>query len=264
MKLYNKIERRMCPMGTLIIGMLIGIVSTTIISANLMHVQATDYEIKLDEKDAEIVQLNEQHEKELTACKTQYESRIAILEAKLAEVQDLYDTLLNDISTYEGDISFSTLTKYWYVFKTADPNCGLTAGMVQLADDLCQEKDLNPDVVWTIFRLESRYRPDAQNPKSTARGLGQTVISTAKYVYETLMGNGKGTYSHEMAYNGYTSIKMTVAYVDYLRNTYGNLRSPINGYSGDQTGTYYNKFATYMSEFGHSLTDLTYAGQHAS
>ena len=64
-----------------------------------------------------------------------------------------------------------------------------------------------------------------------------------------------------MAYNGYTNLEIVINYIAYLKENYGDIRVMINGYSGDQSGKYYNNFAAIMRKNGHNLNDLSYAGQ---
>lgn len=260
-------QQRSHVLTSLLLGIAIGICSMLAVTLNFLDVQAQAFESQLqeviEEKDAEISQLNNDYEIKLSNYQSTYQSTIDDLEANYTTLQTLYDKLSDDVQI-EGEATFSTLAKYSYVLEDANPNCGLTVGMIQLADNLCKEKDVNPDIIWTIIKVESGYCTDAQNPTSTARGLGQILSSSGKMIYEKLMGNGTGTYTHEMAFNGYTNLEMMITYIAYLKDTYGNLQTMINSYSGDQSGSYYAKFAKYMQEFGHNLNDITYAGQQSS
>jgi uncharacterized alpha/beta hydrolase family protein len=68
------------------------------------------------------------------------------------------------------------------------------------------------------------------------------------------MGNPSGSYSHDMALDGYTNIEIVANYIKYLKDHYGSVEVMINGYSGDQTGTYYGWYVTQMKANGQDPT----------
>jgi len=46
--------------------------------------------------------------------------------------------------------------------------------------DLAKRYNLDPNFVWNLIQVESRWKPDAKNPGGSARGLIQFIDSTAK------------------------------------------------------------------------------------
>lgn len=239
--------------NVLMIGILIGMVSLMLVTVNVLTLADKNRQDEVAELKATIAQheevvaeLNKAHEKEIEALN----KIISEKDQTIADKEANYQQLMNDIAV-EASVDFEFLQKYDYVIDRVvkEGNCGFTVEMMKLVDDLCREKNLNPHMIFAIIDIESDYHTDAKNSKSTARGLGQVLKSTGKSVYENMMK--AGTYNHDMAYNGYTNITMMVTYIEYLKNTYGDINVMINGYSGDQTGRYYNnKYLTQMKAYG--------------
>lgn len=254
--------RRIPAIYIFLAGVVIGVVAMIATICTLLSAQAASYEAIIEElnvkHETEITQLNESHQEKVKALNEQ----ITQLKDDIDRVKIEYESYKNN-TEYEAKASFATLTKYWYVFRYASPDCGLTPGMIVYADELCQEKDINPDYVWSIIYMESRYNTDATTSLSSARGLGQLLKSTAKSIYENYMGNGSGTYDHSMAYDGYTNLNIMINYLEYLKINYGNPEVMINGYSGDQTSGYYNRLVQLMRDRGHNPGDITYSGQQS-
>lgn len=247
----------------LVMGMIFGVLSMVCVTMGLLHYQNKINEVQIENLKQEYSELLDYHKETVASYEARLLSANESIEAakeETATVQKEYDKLVADM-TQEDEAQFNVISKYWYVLRDAEPDCGLTLGMMTYADALCKQKDINPDIIWTILDIESDFQPDAQNSKSSARGLGQLLASTAKSIYEGYMGNGKGSYSHNMAYNGYTNLEIVINYIAYLKENYGDIRVMINGYSGDQSGKYYNNFAAIMRKNGHNLNDLSYAGQ---
>lgn len=252
--------RRIPGLYIFLAGSIVGLVAMIATTCTLLSAQAASYE-------AQIEQLNIDHETEVTRINDLHRAQVKALNAQIKELKDEVSRIEIEYESYktnmenENGVSFATLCKYWYIFKNATPDCGLTPGMIIYADKLCQERDINPDYVWTIIYMESRYHTDAASSLSTARGLGQLLQSTAKSIYENYMGHGPGTYDHNMAYDGYTNLEIIVAYLEYLKVNYGSPEVMINGYSGDQTSGYYNRLIQLMWDRGHNPGDITYSGQ---
>jgi len=104
----------------------------------------------------------------------------------------------------------------------------------------CEKYNLNPSLIFNIIRVESAYNPKAYNPIYGARGYGQFIPSTAKWVYERELKLGK--YNNQLAYNPEINIKMICWYIDYLlKHNNNNLRIALRYYGGDTTDSYANK-----------------------
>lgn len=149
--------------------------------------------------------------------------------------------------------------KYDYaVFDKANNRTGLTYEQLKLGDELMTEKGYDPDLLFGIIMVESNGNPLAQNKVSSAKGYGQLLASTGKYVYESLLGHGKGTYNHlSLSLNGDLNIEMTANLIDYLYKLHnGNLYKAIKNYCGQNdagTRAYINKINKHISEAGKNV-----------
>lgn len=85
--------------------------------------------------------------------------------------------------------------------------------------------------------VESEGNRMAENSYSGARGYGQVIASTGKYIYENMLN--EGTYSHVYAYNGKTNIRLVATYLDYLIKNKKSLFDVLKQYSGRSTSHTY-------------------------
>lgn len=236
-----------------LLGIFVGAISIVIITVLLMYNQQQRYGSKISALNQEITEINDAHEQALL----EFQASLAAAKEETANVQAQYDTYVTDMET-KNDATFAVLQKYWYVFKEANAAGGLSIEMIQYADRLCKEKDVNPHMVWAIIDVESDYNTQAKSSKSSATGLGQLLASTAKSIYENYMGNGSGSYDRSMARNGYTNLNIMINYLAYLKANYNDASRMIAGYSGDISGTYYGWYAKEMNQYGHSPTTISY------
>lgn len=239
----------------IMIGFVVGVLCMVFVTVNMLFYQAKYY-------DKQIEQLKSDHEAEVTRLKMEYSelnTKYTKLEEDYNSLEAIYTASMDDIGSSESEIDIHTIAKYADLLKILPKEATITLGMIQETDTLCKQLDVNPDIIWTIMGIESKYQVAAQNKNSTARGLGQILKDTGRRIYENVMGNGAGTYNHAMAYNGYTNIAIMVNYVAYLKENYGNIKVMINGYSGDQSGGYYSEFARIMQANGRNLNQLGYS-----
>lgn len=197
----------------------------------------------------ELAQMAQQHEAETRALREDRENRIMEYNTLLS----MYDELR---ATKDADSKhiFELGRKYWYVFKDAPDNSGLTMDDIIYQDELAKEKNLNPHIMWCIYDIESNYTARIDNKTSSARGIGQVLASTGKSLYENILQ--LGTYQHTMAYDAETN--MTLATELITRNIDNGLYNAIVLYSGDSSGEYYNKVLTMAQNHGVSINDISY------
>jgi len=179
----------------------------------------------------------------------EYDLRIDELERELESYEEEMASVNMQLEE-ESSLTFSLIRKYKYIIDGVDTSNGFTWDMLVYLDAQCKEYNLNPHMVTAIITKESHFDVDAQNQTSSARGLGQTLASTAKTVYENMLGNGNGSYSHAMADNGYTNISIVCRYLKYLKDNYDSVNAMINAYSGDQSGSYYSGWVSIMRSYG--------------
>lgn len=107
---------------------------------------------------------------------------------------------------------------------------------IKSLEELAKEEGLGEDavaLVLAISRNESQGYADVKNPNSSAAGLCGLLSSTAKYSYETLLANGKGSYDPSYVYDSLTNLKMALAYVAYLKDNTSSNYALLLAYRGD-------------------------------
>jgi soluble lytic murein transglycosylase-like protein len=137
----------------------------------------------------------------------------------------------------------------------------LTYKQIKMGQDLMLAKGYDPDILFGIVMTESRAVEKCTNDESTARGLGQFLKGTGKWVYEKLLN--LGTYNHNYALDGDTNIKMMVSYLDYLFKTNNNnLYNAIQLYRGSSgkpkvTQAYCNSIDSFISMADTSVAKIS-------
>ena len=187
-------------------------------------------QIKLNESMDEIEGLNEMiFEQDAIIENMKYDNES--LASEYDKLKESYDVLKEREELYD---------KYSYAIMYDGKRTELTYDQLKYGEKLMKEKGLNPDLLFSIGMLESKYTEKCTNSASTARGFHQILVGTGKFLWEDILGNGKGTYDHSYAFDGYKNIEMCVAYLDYLNKTRdGNIVQMMKGYSGrDLKGTY--------------------------
>jgi hypothetical protein len=160
---------------------------------------------------------------ELNTLKTDYNDKVKKLE-QLEEREELFD-------------------QYEYVlFDDYGNRTDVTYQRIKNVQEYADEQGLSDDAVKLIFALvdtESEGDAKVKNSDSTATGLGQLLIDTARYVYEEEMGNGAGTYTHNMALDPDTNLQMVTSYIGYLAKQYKDPTQVLYAYRGTSEDYYY-------------------------
>lgn len=148
--------------------------------------------------------------------------------------------------------------KYDYAFVREDgTRTDITFEDVKTLEELAAEEGLGEDTVALILaisRNESQGHADVKNPNSSAAGLCGLLNSTAKYSYETLMANGKGSYRSEYVYDSLTNLEMALAYVAYLKENTDSNYALLVAYRGDDDdAAWFRKIQQYT---GKSIAEL--------
>lgn len=159
----------------------------------------------------------------------------------------------NKLKTYE---------KYEYAVFDSGCRTDLTYDEIKLGEKLMEEKGYDPNILFAIGMVESGYDRTCTSSISTAKGYHQFLDGTAKFTYETLLKNGKGSWTPSVAYDGKTNIKMCVAYFDYLMNKHGDFYKAMGQYCGAGTSkgsftyTYISRMNKYSSKVGINMYDI--------
>lgn len=245
---YHRRLVRYCTLTAIIVGAVM-----LVFMALAMNAMETYYTNEMNA-------LTASYDEALTQVTQQYETEISNLrESNEARIRE-YDTLLWTYTKLRAEKEsdskyiFELCRKYWYVFRDAPDNSGLTMDDIIYQDELAKEKDFNPHIMWCIYDIESNYTVWIDNKTSSARGIGQVLASTGKSLYENILQ--LGAYQHTMAYNAETN--MTLATELITRNIDGGLYNAIVLYSGDTSGGYYNKVLATAKDHKVSITDTSY------
>lgn len=180
---------------------------------------------ELEKENTEIVALLQDQNKELATYKER------------AELYNLYDYALVREDNTRTDIDYED---------------------IKSLQDLCIEKGLGKDaaaVILAISMNESQGYEDVKNPCSSAAGLTGLINATAKYSYETLLDNGKGSYDKSYVYDSKTNLQMSCAYLAWLKDRYkGNNEKMLLAYRGEEDKKYMKKLCKYLGV--NSLSEL--------
>lgn len=246
-----------------LIGVVIGSVAVGIIGRHLYNTMVLDYEGQLSAVRKEMKTEAEAHRNAMNESDRMHAARLSVvtdnvadLEATIADkgaqIASLEQSLL-EIEAEQAE-DFNLIKRYYYVLRDAPDNSGLSIDTIRYLDEQCKAWNVNPHWMWAIYDVESTFRTKCDNPKSSARGLGQTLASSARDYWENILGHGKGSYSHEMAYDPYVNMEITVAMIGRNLQANGSMESSIWLY-GDRTSTYFGKVLAAGQRHGVTLSE---------
>lgn len=133
--------------------------------------------------------------------------------------------------------------KYEYAIINGQGNrTELTYHHLQTIEDLANKYGISPYLMTSEIMVESGGRQYATNCESTARGFGQILSGTGRFVYQNLLHYG--TYDHNYAFNGDTNLTMMAALLGYWKNKTGSTQTAIHRYRAADFSTneaYINK-----------------------
>lgn len=145
-----------------------------------------------------------------------------------------------------------------------DRRTDITYDQIDTLEALAAENGLSEDAVSLVLAIamnESRGQEKAKNPYSTATGYCGILNTTGKYLYEDIMGNPRGSYSHDMCYNGYINLELSLQYIKYLNDMYGgDVMRVVNGYRGYCDAAYDSALDANLQKAGKSLYTLQLGG----
>lgn len=217
------------------------------------------------------VELSKQN-KALTDKVNNLESTKSVINEQLC---DAYETIndLNEIIEKQDDqiINLSTVNKsmvdelnqlrtrselynkYEYaIIDEVGVRTELTYEEIELGETLMLAKGYDPHLMMGSIMVESHGNPNAVNSSSGATGYGQFLNSTAKWVWEDLLG--RKNYYSDIRKDGESNITMMAEYYDYLYKSVGTTFSVVKCYSGNSTdsgaASYLKKINKHTSRVG--------------
>lgn len=164
--------------------------------------------------------------------------------------------LMNIIDVYQTREEL--FNKYEYaIYDTANKRTDITYEQLKNLESMVEESEIqDTDLILALVMTESNGTEKAKNPNSTAKGYGQFLDGTSKFVYTDLLNYSN--WKPEVAYDGDINLEMIVTYLDYLyENNNGNLYAAIRNYRGDDITKYVKKMDTYLSSVNKSVYTIS-------
>ena len=295
-RMKNAVER----MNFFMIGMMlfsIICIMTTVFSFSRKTIADTTYGNKLSEAESVISGLQKSIE-DRDKVIAEKESEITLYQNDIVTVVNEYNKLYNDFTAttdmnvdlsqqYEDLVNETNsenaeledlkrraelYDKYNYaIINQMDGNLpedqkrtDITYDQIETLESLAKDNGLSEDAVSLVLAIamnESRGQEKSKNPYSTATGYCGILNTTGKYLYEDIMGNEKGSYSHDLAYNGYINLELSLQYIKYLNDMYGgDTLSVVNSYRGYYDAAYDSQLDANLQRGGKSLYTLHLGG----
>ncbi len=154
--------------------------------------------------------------------------------SKNSEIQGLYNTLQTlqtQAITQKRELQNLAGSIKIHVYIMEKTGLGLEAATTMIQES--RDRGIPIQIFLGLFDYESDFNVRAKNPESTARGLGQFLDSTARWVAQE-----RGVpYTYDMLDDPVYSIRHTAWYLEYLYKRHGSWPKALHGY-GDQTESY--------------------------
>ena len=170
----------------------------------------------------------------------------------LVESNQNYSERLAEFETRE-----ELYNKYEYALVDSGERTDITYDQLQTLETLVEDSSINDeDLILSWIMTESGGNEKARNTSSTAKGYGQFLDSTSKFVYTELLN--KSNWTSSVALDGDINLEMMVAYIDYLYEVNdGNLYEIIRDYRGKQDiSGYVAKIDSYLENAGKSVEEI--------
>lgn len=147
------------------------------------------------------------------------------------------------------------MSKYSYaLYDTSGNKNDIDNSVLQTLEQACAQYGVDTNLMLGIIMTESEGHANAKNKSSTATGFCQILRGTGKYIYEDIMGNGKGSYSHSMAYDPHLNVRMGAAYMGTLIRDRGSVYRAIQSYRGKSNiSGYVKNINKYIGQVGLSV-----------
>jgi hypothetical protein len=186
------------------------------------------------------------------------ELKTSLEEDRLAKAKESTSDVICAEEEVEVPDNSYLLDKYSYaLYDSVGNRNDITADLLETLEESCAEWNVEPDLMLGVIMTESEGHANAKSSKSTATGFCQILKGTGKYVYEDILGNGKGTYNHSMAYNPELNIQMGVALMGTLQRQKGSVYRALQGYRGksDISG-YVKSINSHIGKVGLSVSSF--------
>lgn len=149
--------------------------------------------------------------------------------------------------------------KYKYAIVADGKRTDITYDQLKTLSKLVKNAKVNDeDLLLAWIMTESGGDETCTNPKSTAKGYGQILDGTSKFVYTKLMKKSKDSWDNSIAFDGNQNLELMSKYIDYLyENNHNDLMATIRKYRGrhDVSG-YVGRMNEYLASTGKSVESI--------
>lgn len=260
---------------------LFAITTSFICFALITHHNKENYLARIDEleklyksSESQIVRDFGSFSSEKESLKIDYQNQLVDLETQLQamteisqeldnqnkQLVDLYNKNNQELRDLEKRQELYDKYQYAIINSEDGQRTDISYDDIVTLENLAAQKGMGKDAVdflLAICMTESRGKANAKNSSSTASGLGQLLQSTAKMTYETLMGNGRGSYQQQYAFDHTTNLKMALYYIDYLaKENNRNVIAVCTAYAGGYDAAWIDKVDSYLQTKGKSIDTI--------
>ena len=246
----------------LVVGMLLATIITTVVFTVMYNTAKAYYEDEITSYTTQISTLVATHANEMESMETAHQNSLRAYEERAegfddevsalnSRIQDLETEVLR--LTSEQTLEMDQIRNFLYVIEDTPKNSGLTLDHIKWSIECCETWNVNPQLMWAIYWVESSFDPRLDSSKSSARGLGQALESTARDIWENVLGHGAGSYTHTMAYDPYVNIEITTCLLG--RNLANQSLEDAVWLYGDRTDTYFGKVIQAAANHGYTIDE---------
>ena len=109
----------------------------------------------------------------------------------------------------------------------------------RLVIEECRKYKIDPDLIFGLIFVESRFNEKAVSRGNSSRGYGQIIKSTGNYLFGKLFPN-HGKYNHDLALKAKFNIPMCIYYLNSnIKSHKGNIERALIRYNGNGIGKKY-------------------------
>ena len=149
--------------------------------------------------------------------------------------------------------------KYEYALVSDGKRTDITYDQIKSLQQLLKDKKVNDtDLFLSWIMTESGGKEKCTSSYSTAKGYGQILDGTSKFVYKKVMKK-KSNWDSSIAFNGEKNMELMSHYVDYLYINNGNsLLKTIKRYRGrNDVSGYVGRMNEYLKRTGKTVSSIS-------
>lgn len=174
-------------------------------------------------------------------------------------VENTYTSIPKSIEEEpDTEVIVDELEPYRFIQFIDNADTDITDEQLLYIKEKATDIGIDPLFILCTFYNESRGLTTVNNDSTNCRGYGGIAPDTGRYIYEEYLGHGKGTYDHQMAYDPYINIDISISTWNHLLEYWdGNIYSAMRNYSGMKSyeDWYFNKISNKLAEVGGPTLD---------